>query len=181
VQELIEKNKGLVWKQIHRLHLQHDSEAESLGFEALWKAAETFKNEKGIQFSTYATVCIYNALGSYIRTLNTKNKIEFVSYHNTTQEGSEYIDSIATGQSPEDMMTSEERLKHMYSIFEEQSLLLNDKQRAIIDNWRESDFTAQTTEIAKVVGVSQSYVSSTLAVFKNRLRIEFELEEIIDV
>ena len=79
---LIKDNLGLVYKQIARLKLFDDPEAESIGYEALWTAAKTFDESKGYKFSTYAMCCIYNALGSYIRTLNKKSRIETISYDN---------------------------------------------------------------------------------------------------
>lgn len=69
IEAIIRDNIGLVITQLKRLKVTFDPEAESIGYEALYNAALTYDCTKGYKFSTYATCCIYNAVGSYIRTL----------------------------------------------------------------------------------------------------------------
>jgi len=179
--DILKKNEGLVWAQIHKYYLSDDPEAESLGMEALWSASQTFDSSKNIAFSTYATVCIYNALGCYVRTLNKKSKLEVVSYHAKNKEGGEYIENLMVSEGPDEVMSRNMRLKRIDEIVTEQLNLLSAKQKLIVEAWRDSGYSAKKTDLSKQIGVSQSYVTNTLQVFKHRLKIEFELEEIVNV
>src|SRR5690554_1463642 len=93
--DLIAKNKGLVYKQLHSYSLINDPEAVSLGFEALLNAIETYDRSKSVKLSTYATVCINNALGNYIRRMKKKRQLDIV-YYNDLIEGQdiEYIEIL---------------------------------------------------------------------------------------
>jgi RNA polymerase sporulation-specific sigma factor len=72
--ELFEKNKKLVYYLVNKYHVKANCpsywELEDLyqeGFLGLWKAARTYKPEKGYAFSTYAIKCISNQVLMYLR------------------------------------------------------------------------------------------------------------------
>ena len=100
---LILRHKGLAYKQLHRFHLVNDHEAISIAYWALYKALTTFKESERTLISTYATCCIYNALGDYVRTLHRKRQIEEVSYNAIVCEEHEYIDTLSDNTSAEDI------------------------------------------------------------------------------
>jgi RNA polymerase sigma factor (sigma-70 family) len=174
---IIEDNVGLIRSQIIRLKLRNDPEAESIGYEALYNAAKTYEPDKGYKFSTYATCCIFNALGSYIRLLNKKRQLTYISYNNiayTDDNGEhEFLEFIAADSS--DKLLKEELLDMVsksYSVSYNE--LTNVKHKAIINAWHESGYTSTNKEIADLVGVSQPYVNQVISVFKHKMRKRME-------
>ena len=99
INDKIASNVGLIFKQLNKFNLAEDPEAESIGYEALYNAILTYDQSKSVQFSTYASVCIYNALGSYVRTQNKQRQLEVISYNNVayTEDGTdhEFVDFIS--------------------------------------------------------------------------------------
>ena len=174
---LIENNKRLVYKQLHKFNLAKDPDAESIGFEALYNAIKNYDSNRGAQLATVATVYIYNALGSYVRTLNAKRQIHTVSYNNymDKNEEDEFLELLTTGESVEDLYLHKEVCRCAVEAFNKlYDRLTNDRHKVILKNWMESDFSATTTEIAKCVGVSQSYVSQVINKYKYILKKELE-------
>ena len=179
IDSLIEQNKGLVYKQLHRFNLIDDHDAESLAFEALSKAISTYNSNAGTKLSTYATVLIYNTLGSYVRTLNSRNQLQVISYHSVA-----YTDDKGE-HTFEELLASDEDIEGCYIRSELQKLamqtfdasydkLTNERHKEILKAWKDSDFEAQTKEIAVMVGVSQSYVSQVINNFKYTLKKQLE-------
>jgi RNA polymerase sigma factor (sigma-70 family) len=175
IEELIEHNIGLVRKQLNKFYLANNPDAISLAYEALWKAATTFKHEKGVKFSTYATVCIFNTLGSFVRTLHKQRQLELVSY-NAIIDGkdTEYLDLLPAPINIEESYLRNEHLNKVGKLFESEFGWFNNKQQAILVLWRDSDFSATTSEIALEVGCSQSYASQVINIMKGRLKNRLE-------
>ena len=177
IDDMIRNNTGLIFKQLTRYKLLKDPEAESIGYEALYTAITTFDASKNIALSTYATVCIYNALGSYVRTLNKQRQLDVVSYNNTLNddEDTEYLEIIASTTSVEEDVIKQETTMYVRRAYQEQyELLTNDRHKAILHEWYISDYKATTVDIANKVGVSQSYVSQVINNFKARLKKRLE-------
>ena len=176
VDTIIRTNTGLVYKQLHRFYLLNDNEAESIAFEALWKAACDYDCTKGTKFSTLATVYIYNALCGYIRKLKAKNKIEYVSYNKLIGDDQhEYLELLASDENVAEDLEYEEFLNFVATLYDEALLAVqNDKHRRILKIWRDKDFNCSATHIANEAGVSQSYVSQVLSSFKYKFRCLLE-------
>lgn len=176
---LIQTHSGLVYSQLHKFKLIQDQEAESIAFEALYNAISNFDESKGTQLSTVATVYIYNALGSYVRTLNKKRILQIVSYNNVAYEDEaeehEFVDMLSTGESIESNYIRTELHKHTRNTFNElYDTLTNETHKTILRLWNESDFEATTVEISKQVNVSQSYVSQVINNFKFKMKKKLE-------
>lgn len=179
VNELIASNTGLIFKQLKKFNLLRDPEAESIGYEALYNAIVDYDSTKGTQLSTLATVYIYNALGSYVRTLNKQRQLQIISYNNIAytddNEAHEFLDILAVSVDTEKDYLRQELHKLTREAFNNlYDKLTNSKHKVILELWRDSEFTATTTEIAKQVGVSQSYVSQVINNFKFNLRKKLE-------
>jgi len=138
----------------------------------LYNAICNFDESKCTKLSTVATVYIYNALGSYIRSLNKQRQIQEVSYHNIADEnGNEYVDILSNGTDIEQDYIDNELRQVVSKAFNKQyEMLTNEKHKVIIGLWRDSEFTAQTTKIAEQANVSQSYVSQVINNFKASLK-----------
>lgn len=178
INDLIEQNVGLVYYQLKRFHLVDNQDAESDGYEALYKAALTFDKDRNITFSTYASVCIYNTLGSFVRTLKKQRQLEVLSYNNiipSAEDDTEFLDLLASEQSTESVVLNAELKSKVLAAYALSfNRLTNSNHRKIVACWKESGFVASTVEIAKNVGVSQSYVSQVINKFKVSLKKKVE-------
>jgi len=179
ISKVIQNNIGLVIAQLKKLNVLFDPDAESIGYEALYNAALTYDDTRGYKFSTYATCCIYNALGSYIRTLNKKRQLDVVSYNNIaySEDGvnHEFIDFFEATADVEKYYLQYELHEKVCEVYQlTYSRLTNDKHKAIIKTWHDADYDISNKDIAKVVGVSQPYVNQVINTFKHSLRKKLE-------
>lgn len=179
IDKLIADNVGLIHKQLYKFNLAQDPEAESIGYEALYNAILNYDSKKGNKLSTVATVYIYNALGSYVRTLNAKRQIQTISYNNIAytddSDDHDFLDLLPSDHSVEDDYIYREECSLALRAFNNRyDKLTNEKHKTILKAWKDSEFEATTKDIAKSVGVSQSYVSQVINNFKFSLRKELE-------
>lgn len=179
IDKLIHDNKGLVYKQLNKFNLVHDPEAESIAFEALYKAICDYDSSKQTKLCTLATVYIYNALGSYVRSLKIKRQLDIVSYNGIAYSGDgephEFIELIPSSVDIERSYIQSEKNKRVSETFNMlYDNLTNEKHKLILAIWRDSDYTALTTDISKQVNVSQSYVSQVINNFKFSLKKKLE-------
>lgn len=179
INDKIAANTGLIFTQLNKFNLARDPEAESIGYEALYNAILTYDQSKKVQFSTYASVCIYNALGSYVRTLNKQRQLEVISYNNVayTEDGTdhEFVDFFEAPNSVEDNYIRCERDRLIRQVVKDQyDKLTNEKHKSIILLWCKSGYTMTSVAIAKEIGVSQPYVSQVINNFKFKLKKRLE-------
>ena len=176
---LIQTHSGLVYSQLHNFKLIQDPDAESIAFEALYNAIVNYDDSRGTKLSTVATVYIYNALGSYVRTLNSKRHVQIISYNNVAYtddtEEHEFIELLPSSITVEDSFMHKELCRCAMEAFNKMyDKLTNEKHKKILSKWKESEFKATTVELSEMVGVSQSYVSQVINNFKYRLRKKLE-------
>lgn len=179
VNKLIASNTGLIYTQLNKFNLAEDPEAESIAYEALYNAILNFDSSKGTKLSTVATVYIYNALGTYVRSLNTRKIIPVVSYNNIAytddREEHDFLDLIPSDKSVEEHIVHKEVCRLAMEAFDKKyAKLTNEKHKEILAAWKASDFEATTKDIGKQVSVSQSYVSQVINNFKYNLKKELE-------
>lgn len=174
IDELIYANKGLVYKQLHRFNLVHDPDAESAGFWALHKAIVTYNETAHTLLSTYATCCIYNALGDYYRKIHRKQQLDIISYDTLRDDGSSFEECLTDGVTTEEVCVRKECVditrKAVVEILEK----TKGKQRDIIQLYVDSEYLMSPTDIAKEIGVSQSYVSQALSEFRFKVKKKME-------
>ena len=176
VNELIILNYGLLNRQLAKFYLYNDPDALSYAYEALYKAIITFDPAKNHQFSTYATVCMYNRIGSYIRSLH-NNAVELTYYEESVNaDGSTLLDVIDNGVRADDETIMKDTVIEALIIVDDIILTLNSTQRRIAYAWRDSNFVLTHALIAEQVGCTQSYVSQVIKRL-NKL-IKNKLEEI---
>jgi DNA-directed RNA polymerase specialized sigma subunit len=175
VNELLRLNYGLLVEQLKRFYLYDDPDALSLGYEVLHKAITTYDPKNTTKFSTYATVCIYNRLGSHIRSLNTQSNIDTISYHATNDQGIAYVDILESdltadgGHELQCRMTVLER-----AIMLSYKELRNQNHINIIRSWVASDFTETQDNLAKKHRCSQVYVVQIIKKFRGMIKTKME-------
>lgn len=175
----IRENLGLVWAQLKKLNVLFDQDAESIGYEALYRAAATYDVKQGYKFSTYATCCIYNALGSYIRTLNKKRKLNVISYNSIAycedNVNHEFIELFASDVNVAEELERCELICRVQQAYNDvYNKLAPGKQRDIISVWHGSGYEMSNKEVARLIGVSQPYVNQVINTFKNKIKKKLE-------
>lgn len=174
VGELIKLNEGLVFMELKRFGLYNDNEAISFAYEALFIAIKTFDATKNNTFSTYATVCIYNKLGSYVRTL--KNAPEIVSYDVQLEDGVDYLSLMESGDTADGNYLDKVSVVAIYqAVFKQYHLVKHPTQKLILDLWIDSQFKKPLIEIASKVNCSQSYVSKVIKQFRKGLEYRLKI------
>jgi len=171
---LIKQNIGLMVNILKQYNLFRDPEAESIAFEALWRACKDYDESLGYKRSTLITIYVKRALGSYIRTLNKQRQIETISYNNIaySDDGTdhEFLDLLSADESVEQQIMKDIFHQQVMEVYHEVAATLDGKKKAIIDEWEQSEFEATNKAIADATGVSQPYVNQVVATFKQRLR-----------
>lgn len=180
INELITLNYGLLKAQLFKFYLYDDPDALSFAYEALLKAINTFDGSKNNKFSTYATVCIYNRLGSYVRSLHNQ-KVEVVYYEDSVIEGGPtLLNVIDSGVRTDHGVLIKDHIVDVKTVV---NLLIdgtsNALQRRIFVVWRDSEFKATHENIATIVGCTQSYVSQVIKKFSKK--VKYKLEELTHV
>ena len=160
--QLIEHNLRLVAHIVKKYQnvTQEQDDLISIGTIGLIKAVGTFDHTKGARLATYASRCIENEILMYLRA--NKKRAQDVSLSepiDTDKDGHplSLLDVIAdedTLAEDLELKVNSEKLRHY--IYE----VLDDREREVIE-WRyglKGDGMAQR-EVAKMLGISRSYVS----------------------
>lgn len=179
INKTIADNTGLIFKQLRKFNLAYDPDAESIGYEALYNAIRTYDDSKSIKFSTYATVCIYNALGGYVRHLNRKRQLEVISYNTVAYTDDrtehEFIDLLESPVDIEENVEKQETILLVQQAYKTvYDRLTNENHKKVISLWHDEDYNMPAIALASACGVSQSYVSQIINKFKFALKKELE-------
>lgn len=162
IEQLMIKHEGLVFYTLDLLGCKRSDEAIAVGYEALWRALTTFDSSKNIKFSTYAVVCIKNAIWDMYRAQR-----EIASHEC-------FLDDLPTElgvwDTEIDPPTVSDTFYLMQEAVDEALKKLSKKKRQIAIEWLGSMRSA--TAIAQTVGCSQSYVSQTISQVKHLIRKE---------
>lgn len=170
--ELIKLNEGLVGMQLKRFGLLKEPDAISLAYEGLLDAINTFDVTKNIAFSTYASVCIYNTLGCYIRRLK-RQGVTIVSYNALLDSSTNktFEEVLCTSDTTESEVLNKLTLQVLQQRINE---YVDDGKdnvgKDILKSWIQSDFTKTQQQLCAEHNCSQSYVNKVLKSFKNDLR-----------
>ena len=147
----------------------------SIGTLGLIKAVGTFRSDKNIKLATYASRCIENEILMYLRKISGKQEVSLEEPLNTDWDGNELLLS--------DVLSSEEEpvVREIEDDEEKQALRravaqLNDRERYIIElrfglNGRKEK---TQSEVAELLGISQSYISRLEKKILRKLRCALE-------
>lgn len=174
-EQLIIKNEGLVYYTLDMLNCKYSDEAISVGYEALWRAIETYDKSRNIKFSTYAVTCIRNAIWDMFRAQKEVSDNE-VFIEDLQQELGRCDATLEPAEPTERYLIVQEAV-------DEALKKLKGKKRQIAVIWIGRKMSA--TAIAQEVGCSQSYVSQVIGQVKNLVKKElvdagYSLEPTID-
>lgn len=171
VEEIIKTNLGLINYQLKKFYMTYDKDAYSVALEALYKAVCTFDVKKEYKFATYATVCIYNGLGCYLRML--KNNETF-SYDAIVNDGDSFLSMMQSNSTVEGRFSYSDRqaVTRIYGIINDEIKRLNKKptHQLVLYTWVETQCKGTQEEIAKKAGCSQSYASRIIKGFVDKIK-----------
>lgn len=165
-EQLIIENEGLVYYTLDLLNCKYSDEAISVGYEALWRAIETFDISKNVKFSTYAVTCIRNAIWDMFRAQKE------VSDNEVFLDDLQY--ELGRGDAGIEKPEPTEQYLIVQEAVDEALKKLKGKKKQIAITWISSKMSA--TAIADEVGCSQSYASQTISQVKNLIK-----KELVDV
>lgn len=161
---LIERNLRLVAHIVKKYNMigNDSDDLISIGTIGLIKAVTTFDNTKGIRLATYASRCIENEILMQIRSNKKSQKI--ISLHDpigTDVDGNEIslLDVISTD---EDSVIDQVELKmEIIKLYNKMKSSLKKRERLILELRYGilSGISKTQKEIAKLLGISRSYVS----------------------
>ena len=150
----------------------------SIGTIGLIKGINTFNPEKKIKLATYASRCIENEILMYLRHNNrVKLEVSFDEPLNTDWDGNELLLSDILG-TEDDVIYKDLETEVEISLLKKAMLSLNERERQIIElrfgvNRVENKELTQK-EVADILGISQSYISSLEKKIMARLKKEIQ-------
>ena len=147
----------------------------SIGTLGLIKAVNTFRSDKNIKLATYASRCIENEILMYFRKIGGKQEVSLDEPLNTDWDGNELLlsDVLGSDELPVDqeIEDAEERLALRRAVAR-----LESRERLIVElrfglNGRQE---MTQSEVAELLGISQSYISRLEKKILRKLRRELE-------
>ena len=161
---LIEKNLRLVvhvCKKYSNVKVDQD-DLLSIGTIGLIKGVNSFNMEKGSKLSTYVSRCIDNEVLMYLRSIKKLNAEVYLN----EPIGKDKDDNVITleevlesdGKTVEDIVDTKMKIKKMYNKIKS---VLKNREKTIIELrfGLNGDKPKTQKEIAKMMGISRSYVS----------------------
>lgn len=150
-----ESNTGLVFKVYNDHFSQYSRLQEDLvqeGMIGLWKACQTFDEGRGTPFSTYACVCIRNAMGMFIRKeLRHQSVASIDEVFPNEQDGFTLLDLLRD----ESMLKSDDLLLAQAAMNEAKKLPCYGMIMMKVSGMKQR-------QIAKLLGMTEVAVSETL-------------------
>ena len=146
----------------------------SIGTIGLIKGINTYRPDKGVKLTTYASRCIENEILMYLRKISSRRtEVSFDEPLNTDWDGNELLLSDVLGTDGDEVS------RPMEESVEKQMLMqavgrLGERDRNIIllrfGIGRGRDYTQK--EVADMMGISQSYISRLEKRIISRLRMD---------
>ena len=179
-QTLIERNLRLVAFVARRYDSPHAGGASiedliSIGTLGLIKAVNTFRSDKNIKLATYASRCIENEILMYFRKVSGKQEVSLDEPLNTDWDGNELLlaDVLGSDEPPvsQELEDAEERMALRRAVAS-----LEERERLIIElRFGLGGRQEQTqSEVAELLGISQSYISRLEKRILRKLRTALE-------
>lgn len=152
----------------------------SIGTIGLVKAINTFKADKNIKLATYASRCIENEILMYLRKNNKiRYEISLDEPLNIDYDGNELLlgDIVGTDDDlvEQEMMKSDQR-KLFYEALKD--LNQNEKEILILRYGLSNHDELTQKDVAKLLGISQSYISRLEKKIIKKLRNQLNFDEV---
>ena len=148
----------------------------SIGTLGLIKAVGTFRSDKNIKLATYASRCIENEILMYLRKIGGRQEVSIDEPLNTDWDGNELLLSDVLGNDEEPVVQELEEAEERAAL-RRAVARLPDRERYIIELRFGLDGRREMTqsEVAELLGISQSYISRLEKKILKKLRSELEI------
>lgn len=161
---LIERNLRLVAHIVKKYHNtgRETDDLISIGTIGLIKAITTFDKNKGTRLATYAARCIDNEILMTIRSSKkTKAEVSLQDPIGVDKEGNEISLIDILGTNPDDVVDEVDLKIKIKKLYKKMNMVLKDREKTIIElRYGLINGCCKTQrEIAKIMGISRSYVS----------------------
>lgn len=174
---ILNDNRKLIYKIIYNRNLENGDfmmDTESLfqeGSLALYKACKTFKTNKGMNFTSYAYMCIRSAVNTYIRNNFKKRSDEYYSIDN--YQNIDYHLSMSNVRIAENPIAYHKELEFKKRLNEFVSKL-NDQDKQILQ-MRCDDISYKT--ISERLNINTKRVDNRLRVLRKKLKTHMNDDE----
>ena len=147
----------------------------SIGTLGLIKAVGTFRSDKNIKLATYASRCIENEILMYFRKVSGKQEVSLDEPLNTDPDGGELLLSDVLGSDDPPMSQALEEAEERLALGRAVAAL-EERERLIIRLRFGLDGVQEMTqsEVADLLGISQSYISRLEKKILRKLRTALE-------
>ena len=147
----------------------------SIGTLGLIKAVNTFRSDKNIKLATYASRCIENEILMYFRKVSGKQEVSLDEPLNTDPDGGELHLSDVLGSDDPPMSQAVEEAEERVAL-RRAVAALEERERLIIRLRFGLDGVREMTqsEVADLLGISQSYISRLEKKILRKLRTALE-------
>ena len=147
----------------------------SIGTLGLIKAINTFRADKSIKLATYASRCIENEILMYFRKVSGKQEVSLDEPLNTDPDGGELLLSDVLGSDDPPMSQAVEEAEEREAL-RRAVAALEERERLIIRLRFGLDGVKEMTqsEVADLLGISQSYISRLEKKILRKLRTALE-------
>ncbi len=162
-EKLIEHNLRLVAHIVRKYYTSYHTPDDlvSIGSLGLIKAIDSFNCENGTRFATYASKCIQNEILMFFRSQKKlSNEVSINETIDVDRDGNPltYIDIISTEDTIAYDLDIKVHIEKAYALINE--ILDKRERKIIVMRYGLSSFPALTQrEVAKMLGISRSYVS----------------------
>ena len=175
--ELIQHNLRLVVyiaRKFDNTGVEND-DLVSIGTIGLIKAINSFKTDKKIKLATYASRCIENEILMYFRKVSGKQEVSLDEPLNTDPDGGELLLSDVLGSDDPPMSQAVEEAEERVAL-RRAVAALEERERLIIRLRFGLDGVREMTqsEVADMLGISQSYISRLEKKILRKLRTALE-------
>jgi len=161
---LIERNLRLVAHIVKKYNsIGNDcDDLISIGTIGLIKAISTFDNTKGTRLATYAARCIENEILMHIRTAKkAQNEVSLQDPIGIDKEGNEITLIDVIGNETDSVVDEVELKIQVKKLYNKMKSVLKNREKTVLElRYGLCNGTSRTQrEIAKMLGISRSYVS----------------------
>lgn len=182
---LIEHNLRLVAHIVKKYSaIGKDSEDFiSIGTIGLIKAISTFDDSKGTRFATYASRCIENEILMHMRaTKKYQNEVSLNDPIGVDKEGNEITLNDVIGSEIDSVIDQVELKLQLKRLYQKMKCALQNREKLVLEMryGLQNGISRTQREIAKILGISRSYVSRIEKKAIKKLCKELRVEAISD-
>ena len=160
---LIERNLRLVAHIMKKYYAQVSDQEDliSIGTIGLMKAVSTFDTSKGARLATYAARCVENEILMYFRSQRkSAQDVSLSDYIETGSDGAalSLMDVISEEDDLLEQVTTREAVRQLRQVMDDK-LTEQERQVIVLRYGLDGEKPKRQREVAKVCGISRSYIS----------------------